>query len=69
MEDKKDYVDDFLLEKIEQYPESIDLVNLLATYYAEVENYDEAIKWFEKSLELRPGNESVIKEIEKLKAK
>ena len=57
-----------LLESIKANPGVADLYSLAGSFYASIGRKDEAIKNYEKHLELNPGNEAVKRELEKLKS-
>lgn len=56
-----------LLRSIEQNPQAPDLYSLLAGFYAETGNPQKAIEYYEKHLELNPGNAAARQVMERLK--
>lgn len=57
-----------LLKSIEDNPGSADLYSLLAKFYEDIGLQDKALEYYQKNLELYPGNNAVAKKIEKLKS-
>lgn len=55
-----------LLDGIEHNPESPDLPSALASFYADQGRYDDAIEYYEKSLEINPTNTAINQEIRRL---
>ncbi len=66
-QEKADLADDILLEALEEYPKEPNFLALLANYYQDVDNKEKAIEYYEKLLEVDPGNQEAIDELEKLK--
>ncbi len=56
-----------LLKSIEDNPQEADLYSLTARFYADTGNTQKAIEYYEKHLELSPGNEAVRQEIDRLR--
>ena len=66
LEDKTN-AEKVLLEGMENNSENSELLILLASFYRDNGNKAKAIEYYQKALELDPADESVQKEIEKLK--
>jgi len=66
--EKKERAEEMLLKGVEEMPNDSSLLAYTADYYKSVGNIEKAISYFEKALELDPGNEGIRGEIEKLKA-
>lgn len=66
-QEKADLADDILLEALKEYPKEPNFLALLANYYQDVDNKEKAIEYYEKLLEVDPGNQEAIDELEKLK--
>ncbi|MBI2096865.1 MAG: tetratricopeptide repeat protein [Candidatus Sungbacteria bacterium] len=67
--EKADLADDVLLEGLENNPGSLDLTSYLARRYKEMGNIAKAIEYYEKLLELDPGNSGALGELERLRVK
>lgn len=57
-----------LLRGIRFVPTAIDLKKVLASYYRDIGNIEEAIKWFEEVLKQTPENGAVKAEVQRLKS-
>lgn len=66
--EKKDLAEGILLEGLEKNPDNSDLLALLAGYYTENGKKEDAVKTYEKLIEIMPENEAAKAELEKLKA-
>jgi tetratricopeptide (TPR) repeat protein len=69
--EKKTEIEKILLDvlKTEQYAESVDILSLLATYYQNNGEKENALIYWQKILKLDPNNMAVKGEIERLKNK
>lgn len=56
------------LKSIEENPAVADLYALAGSFYQEIGNKTRAIEYYQKNLELSPGNEAVKRELQKLQA-
>jgi tetratricopeptide (TPR) repeat protein len=66
-QEKSDLADDILLEALERYPDELDFLALLATYYRDNKQKEKAIEYFEKLLEIEPNNQAAQRDLERLK--
>ncbi len=65
--EKKDLAEGVLLEGLEKNPDNVDLLALLAGYYAENTQKDKAVETYEKLIKIAPANDAAKTELEKLK--
>lgn len=56
-----------LLDSISNNPTAADLYSLTGKFYADAGNSEKAIEYYQKHLEIKPDNEAVRREVERLK--
>ena len=64
---KEDQADDILLSGLGKNPDDPQILAMLATYYQDTGNKEEAIKYYERLVEVMPANEAAKKELQKLR--
>jgi len=63
--EKADQADDILLLGLEKNPENYDLLIYLAYYYRDIGDKQNAKKYFEETLKIKPNDEGILREINK----
>lgn len=64
---KEDQADDILLSGLAKNPDDPQILAMLATYYQDTGNKDEAIKYYEQLVKVMPENDAAKKELQKLR--
>lgn len=64
---KESLCESTLLEAIQKFPETPNLIAPLAAYYRDTEQTDKAIEWYEKLLKLTPDNQAAKDDLAALK--